>query len=209
MCGHICVCVSCSLDKYLVVSLFCTLHQHEGLTFFSLFLSNAGPKGASGRVQEAQVEACRGSICSHADWGRREWSRFTSRRSTGWGAPGRGTGPPAAQDAPGDSYADPGGPQQTAGVPAAQAQGATATGTVQCTCYSPTETLEIRPFLSFADLEVIEGLQLIVKALTRILREEEILRETSHQSCGHSLVIFDFLLAVPKPRLVIEGDRSV
>lgn len=98
----------------------------------TLHLSTAGPQGASGRVQEAQVEARRGGSSSHADRGRRGGSGLAdSGGTTGRGAPGRGSGPATAQDAAGDSHADTGGTQQTAGVAAAPAQGASTTGTVQ------------------------------------------------------------------------------
>lgn len=73
------------------------------------------------------METCRGSLGSNADRGGRGRRRF-SRRPAGRGAPGRGAGPPTTQDSPRDTDADPGGPQQTVGVPAAQAKGAAATG---------------------------------------------------------------------------------
>lgn len=73
------------------------------------------------------METCRGSRRSHADRGWRDGRGF-DRRTAGRGAPGRGAGPPTTQDSPGDADADPGGPQQTVGVPAAQAQGAAAAG---------------------------------------------------------------------------------
>lgn len=98
----------------------------------TLHLSTAGLQGASGRVQEAQVEARRGGGGSHADRGRRGGSGLTdSGGTTGRGAPGRGSGPATAQDTPGDSHADTRGTQQTAGIAAAPAQGASTTGIVQ------------------------------------------------------------------------------
>lgn len=88
-------------------------------------------QGAAGRVQEAEVEARRGGRAAHADRSRRGRPRLTDcGGAAGRGAPGRGEGPTTAQDATGDSHADSGGPQQTAGVAAAAAQGASATGSV-------------------------------------------------------------------------------
>lgn len=128
MCRHSPVYVREKLDVACVY-MFSMLHQPVGLTLH--LSSTVGPQGAAGRVQKAQVEARGGSVRSHVDWGWRGRSGIPySRRAAGRGAPGRGTGSPATQDAPWDPYADPGGPQQTAGVPAAQAQGASATGTL-------------------------------------------------------------------------------
>lgn len=73
------------------------------------------------------METCRGRLGSHADGGGRD-RRGVARGPAGRGAPGRGAGPATTQDPPGDADADPGRPQQTVGVPAAQAQGAAATG---------------------------------------------------------------------------------
>lgn len=73
------------------------------------------------------METCRGRLNSHADRGGRGGRGF-SGRPAGRGAPGRGAGPPTTQDSPGDADADPGRPQQAVGVPAAQAEGAAATG---------------------------------------------------------------------------------
>lgn len=112
------------LGEYLLLCL-CVLHADSFPSICSV-----GPQGAAERVQEAQVEARGGGVCSHADRGRRGRPRFTHRGgAAGRGAAGRGTGPPAAQNAPGDPHADPGGPQQAAGVAAPQAEGASATGT--------------------------------------------------------------------------------
>lgn len=110
-----------------------TFHSHYCVAAFSgpdpLPPSTVAPQGASGRVQKAEVEARRGGRAAHADRGGRGRPRFAdSRGAAGRGAPGRGEGPPTAQDAPGDSHADTGGTQQTAGVAAAPAQGASATG---------------------------------------------------------------------------------